>query len=71
MKTPLFRAFCALLSAFLSSFDPDSLPSDYAYSNPGFGLLGSIAADAAQTDYPAAIKEYILEPLRMSRSFAT
>ncbi len=59
------------LSAFLGSFDPDSLSKEYAYSNLGFGLLGSIAADAAQTDYPAAIEEYILEPLGMSRSFAS
>ena len=58
------------LSNFLSSFDPDSLSSEYAYSNLGFGLLGSIAADTAQTDYPAAIAKYILEPLGMSRSFA-
>ncbi len=58
------------LSVFLSSFDPDSLSSEYAYSNLGFGLLGSIAADAAQLDYPAAIAKYILEPLGMSRSFA-
>ena len=28
------------LSAFLSSFDPDSLSNEYAYSNLGFGLLG-------------------------------
>ena len=55
------------LSAFLSAFDPSSLSNEYAYSNLGFGLLGSIAADAAQMDYPAAIEEYILEPLEMSR----
>lgn len=58
------------LNAFLSSFDPRSLSSEYAYSNLGFGLLGSIAADAAQTDYPTAINEYVLEPMSMSRSFA-
>jgi len=58
------------LSAFLSSYDPDSLPNEYGYSNLGFGLLGAIAADAAQMDYPAAIKEYILGPLNMNRSSA-
>lgn len=58
------------LNAFLSSFDPDLLSNGYAYSNLGLGLLGSIAADAAQTDYPAAIEEHILAPLGMGRSFA-
>ena len=58
------------LNAFLSSFDPDSLANEYAYSNLGFGLLGAIAVDAAQSDYPAAIEEYILAPLGMNRSFA-
>ncbi|MYA35648.1 MAG: beta-lactamase family protein [Gammaproteobacteria bacterium] len=58
------------LSAFLSSYDPDSLPNEYGYSNLGFGLLGAIAADAAQMDYPAAVKEYILAPLNMNRSSA-
>ena len=58
------------LNEFLRSFDPDSLSSEQVYSNLGFGLLGSIAADAARMDYPAAIEEYILAPLGMSRSFA-
>ena len=58
------------LTAFLRSFDPETLTNDYAYSNLGFGLLGSIAADAAETDYPNAIEEYILAPLGMGRSFA-
>ena len=59
------------LSAFLSLFDPISLANEQAYSNLGFGLLGSIAADAADKDYPAAIEEYILAPLGMTRSFAS
>ncbi len=36
------------LNEFLRSFDPDSLSSEQVYSNLGFGLLGSIAADAAR-----------------------
>ena len=59
------------LHAFLESFNPDSLSREYAYSNLGFGLLGSIAADVAEMEYPTAINDYILEPLGMSRSFAS
>lgn len=58
------------LEAFLSSFDPESPSNEYAYSNLGFGLLGFIAAEAAQTDYPTAIGEYILAPLNMRRTLA-
>lgn len=58
------------LNAFLGLFDPATLSNEYAYSNLGFGLLGSIAADTAAADYPTAIEEYVLEPLGMNRSFA-
>ena len=59
------------LHAFLRSFNPDSLSSEHAYSNLGVGLLGSIAADVAEMEYPIAITDYIFEPLGMSRSFAS
>ena len=59
------------LHAFLRSFNPDSLSSEHAYSNLGVGLLGSIAADVAEMEYPIAINDYIFEPLGMSRSFAS
>ena len=59
------------LHAFLRSFNPDSLSREYAYSNLGVGLLGSIAADVAEMEYPIAITDYIFEPLGMSRSFAS
>ena len=59
------------LYAFLRSFNPDSLSREYAYSNLGFGLLGSIAADVAEMEYPTAVRDYIFEPLGMSRSFAS
>ena len=48
------------LHAFLRSFNPDSLSREYAYSNLGVGLLGSIAADVAEMGYPTAIEDYIL-----------
>ena len=58
------------LSAFLSTFDPFWLSSRLVYSNLGFGVLGSIAAAAAGVDYPAAVKQFVLAPLGMARSFA-
>lgn len=59
------------LNSFLGSFDPDHPSTEYAYSNLGFGLLGSIAAQAAELGYPAAIARYVFEPLGMDRSFAS
>lgn len=59
------------LNGFLGSFDPDTLSGEYAYSNLGFGLLGSIAAEAAELAYPDAIAKYVFEPLGMDRSFAS
>lgn len=59
------------LNSFLASFDPDNLSTEYAYSNLGFGLLGSIAAEAAELGYPGAIAQYVFGPLGMDRSFAS
>ena len=59
------------LNSFLGSFDPEYPSTEYAYSNLGLGLLGSIAAEAAELGYPAAIARYVLEPLGMDRSFAS
>lgn len=59
------------LNSFLGSFDPDNPSPEYAYSNLGLGLLGSIAAQAAELGYPDAIAHYVFEPLGMDRSFAS
>ena len=59
------------LNSFLGSFDPDNPSTEYAYSNLGLGLLGSIAAEAAELGYPDAIAHYVFEPLGMDRSFAS
>ncbi|MYL01606.1 MAG: serine hydrolase, partial [Gammaproteobacteria bacterium] len=59
------------LNSFLGSFDPDNPSTEYAYSNLGLGLLGTIAAEAADLGYPDAIAHYVFEPLGMDRSFAS
>ncbi|WP_169805630.1 serine hydrolase domain-containing protein [Novosphingobium rosa] len=54
----------ALLLDFLARY---RLPRDpgmrYEYSNLGFGLLGSLLARAAQTDYPSLLARRITGPL--------
>lgn len=59
------------LNSFLGSFDPENPSTEYAYSNLGLGLLGSIAAKAAELGYPDAMAHYVFEPLGMDRSFAS
>ena len=51
------------LMAFISSFDPKKLTKEYAYSNLGAGLLGVLAADAADADFGVAMQREVLQPL--------
>lgn len=44
--------------------------TQYAYSNLGFGLLGHLLAHRAKADYAALLRQYVTEPLAMSRTFA-
>ncbi|KAF5293288.1 hypothetical protein FQR65_LT20109 [Abscondita terminalis] len=45
-------------------------PNTFEYSNFGFALLGQALATRAGTDYPTLLRERILDPLRMSDTFA-
>ena len=54
-----------LLFEFLTEFDPDALDKSYEYSNLGAGLLGEIAADAAEAGYAEAMQRKVLLPLSM------
>ena len=54
-----------MLQAFISEFDPSELKKEPVYSNLGFGLLGTIAANAAGKSYLSALKDLVLEPLGM------
>lgn len=56
------------LQAFISRFDPPQLQKVSAYSNLGFGLLGNIAANAAQQSYLDALTELVLDPLGMQNT---
>ncbi len=53
------------LMAFLVSFKPDTLTKEYSYSNLGAGLLGTIAADAAEANYADAVRLKVLQPLKL------
>lgn len=57
-----------LLQQFIGEIDPPALRKQPAYSNLGFGLLGTIAANAAGKIYPTALKELLLEPLGMHQT---
>ena len=57
-----------MLNAFISEFDPPQLKKEPSYSNLGFGLLGTIAANAAGKSYLSALKDLVLEPLGMHRT---
>ncbi len=56
------------LMGWLAAYEPEELRKEYAYSNLGMGLLGVIAADAAGSDYAAALSGYVLQPLGLSSS---
>lgn len=54
------------LFRFLSSHSPTRGPAtELEYSNTGFGLLGQILADQADTSYGELVVSVIAEPLRM------
>ncbi len=57
-----------MLQAFVGAFDPPQLEKKLAYSNLGFGLLGSIAAHNAEKSYSEALKELVLDPLGMNHT---
>ena len=64
-----YRGFdTRLLKSFIGEFDPSELRKEPAYSNLGFGLLGSIAAHAAGKSYSEALKELVLDPLGMQHT---
>jgi CubicO group peptidase (beta-lactamase class C family) len=52
-----------LLFEDLKTFDWSSRDTTYAYSNLGYGLLGTILARAADTTFAALIQERIARPL--------
>lgn len=55
------------LFAFLTDFNLGKAPgSEYVYSNLGVGLLGTLLADKAKTDYEALLRERITKPLGMA-----
>ncbi len=56
----------ALLLSFLVAFNPDALVKEYAYSNLGAGLLGVIAADAAESSFSEAMQREVTVPLGMN-----
>ncbi len=41
----------------------------YAYSNLGYGLLGTLMEDKSQLSYESLLKQYILDPLSMNDSY--
>lgn len=45
-----------LLLSFLAAYDPDALVKEMSYSNLGAGVLGTIAADAAELSYAEAMQ---------------
>lgn len=57
-----------LLQQFIGQIDPPQLRKQPAYSNLGFGLLGTIAANAAGKSYSSALKELVFEPLGMHQT---
>lgn len=53
------------LLAYLVAFNPDQLDKSYAYSNLGAGILGVVAADAANVSLSTAYQEYVTGPLSL------
>lgn len=78
-KRPHFGDYpFASLNEFLDAFQPPYAPGEYfAYSNPGFALLGDVLSHAFVTDtpstewdstymqWPSLIRKYVTEPLGM------
>ena len=56
------------LVEFLERFAPEDLDNDYVYSNLGAGLLGVVAADAADASFGDAMQDQVLAPLAMQSS---
>lgn len=44
-------------------------PGSYAYSNLGFGLLGTIEENATALSFESLLNQYIFQPLKMDDSF--
>ncbi len=57
----------AKLFKFLNGYEPARAPgAEYEYSNLGMGLLGTLLADKAGTNYEALLKQRITQPLGMN-----
>lgn len=60
----------ALLYAFLNSLELDrDIGSQFAYSNLGMGLLGTLLARVANTDYETLLQQRVLDPLKMKETW--
>lgn len=59
-----------LLYEFINGVELErEIGSDMAYSNVGMGLLGTLLARAADTDYETLLKKRVLKPLKMKHSW--
>jgi D-alanyl-D-alanine-carboxypeptidase/D-alanyl-D-alanine-endopeptidase len=62
----------AQLYNFLGSYKLTRTPSErFEYSNLGVGLLGTLLANAAHTDYGVLVESSVLRPLGMGETSAT
>ncbi|MEM9171093.1 MAG: serine hydrolase [Pseudomonadota bacterium] len=58
----------AALQRFLTTFKPDALKKQPAYSNLSAGLLGFIAGEVAGTTYQRALSTHLLTPLNLAQT---